>query len=85
VYDALSAINEGRAEKKENAKDQAVRAYEELLEWGEDGEVLIQDIAARIGKNDRTVKNYFREMPDQFLVSSGGSGKGTKSTVKRLV
>ena len=85
AFDPLDVVNEKKKNQKETAKDDAIAAYDELLEWGEDGEVLIQDIAARIGKNDRTVKNYFREMPDQFLISSGGSGRGTKSTVKRLV
>ena len=85
VYDALSAINEGRTEKKENSKDQAVRAYEELLEWGDDGKVLIRDIAAKIGKSERTTKTYFREMKDDFEIIFGGKGNGDKSAVKKRI
>lgn len=83
VYDALSAINEGRAEKKENAKDQAVRAYDDLLEWGTDGKVSIADIAVKIGKSEKTTRTYFKEMQDDFEIIFGGRGSGDRTTVKR--
>jgi hypothetical protein len=78
-------VNERKAERKEDAKSDAIRAYEELTDWDPDGEnkVKISDIAAKIGKAERTVKEYFKEMGDEFEVISGGKGKGNKTLVKR--
>jgi AraC-like DNA-binding protein len=71
-------------EKKEDAKQEAVDAYHELIEWGEDGKVSISDIAARIGKSENTVRTYFKEMEGEFEFISGGHGKGNKTTVRKL-
>ena len=81
IYDGLSAVNEKKMEKKEDAKQDAVDAYHELLEWGEDGRVKIADIAARIGKSERTVRGYFKEMEDEFDTFYG-DGRGHKATTK---
>jgi hypothetical protein len=87
IYDGLSLMNESRQEQKEYAKEDAVKAYDELCDWDGtelDGWVSIVDIATRIGKNDRTVKKYFMELKEEFEIESGGKGKGTKTRVKRI-
>lgn len=83
VFDTLSALNEKKMEKKANAKEDAVKVFEELLEWGGDDTVRICDIAAQIEKTEQTVKRYFREMEDDFEIIPGGRGKGDKTVVKR--
>ena len=83
IYDSLSQINEKKIEQKEGAKEDAVHAFEDLLEWEGSDTVRICDIAAKIGKTERTVKAYFKEMRDDFVIVSGGSGAGDKSAVKR--
>jgi hypothetical protein len=82
VYDSLTMLNEQKSEKKEASKDEAVRAYDELEEWGTDG-VPVTDIAARIGKSAQTVKRYFRELPEDFEVVSSIGGRSVAATVRR--
>ena len=81
--DPLTMVNEAKAERKEGAKEDAIKTYEEYREWDTDGAVLISDIAAAIGKTERTVKEYFKELEEDFEIISGGRGKGHKTKVRR--
>lgn len=85
ALDPLSTVNERKAERKEDAKSDAIRAYEELTDWDPDGEnkVKISDIAAKIGKSEKTVKSYFKEMEGEFEMIYGGNEKGSKSYIRR--
>lgn len=83
IYDPLTLVNDAKAEMKEGSKSDAIKTYEELKEWDTDGTVLIEDIAAAIGKSTRTVKGYFQEMEEDFEIIVGGRGKGSKTKVKR--
>ena len=83
IRDGFTELNENRSEKKASAKDKAVEAYEELIEWGEDGAVPLADIAAKIGKSVRTVRDYFKEMDDEYEIIWGGRWGGSKTSVKK--
>jgi RecA-family ATPase len=84
VFDPLTMVNEAKSEMKEGSKSDAIRSYEELKEWDTDGTVLIEDIAAAIGKTARTVRGYFQEMEDDFeIISIGGKGSKAKARVRR--
>ena len=83
TFDPLSLVNEKRACQKEDRKDEAIHVYENLVEWGGDGSVKVSDIASYMGVGKRTVNTYFREMPDEFEVITGGRGKGNETLVRR--
>lgn len=83
ISDPLQLINEKKTAQKEGCKDDAVKAYHDLLEWGEDGRVRLADIAAKIGRSERTVRIYFKEMDDTFEILPGGHGAGDKTTVRK--
>lgn len=85
IMDPLTMINEAKTERKESCKEDAIKTYEEYKEWDTDGAVLICDIAAAIGKSERTVKEYFKELEEDFEIISGGRGKGHKTKVRRRV
>lgn len=85
TFDPLSVVNERKKDAKEDAKSEAIRAYNELLDWDPEGEgkVKISDISAKIGRSERTIKTYFQEMGDEYEIIFGGKGKGDKTTVKK--
>jgi RecA-family ATPase len=83
ISDPLSMINEAKTERKEGAKEDAIKAYEEFKEWDTEGWVKIDDIAARIGKSTQSVKTYFKEMGDDFEYQSARTGDMKGSWVRR--
>lgn len=85
IMDPLSMINEAKTERKEGAKEDAIKAYEEFKEWDTDGWVKIDDIAARIGKSTQSVKTYFKEMGDDFEYQSARTGDMKGSWVRRVI
>ena len=83
IMDPLSMINEAKTERKEGAKEDAIKAYEELKEWDTGGWVKIDDIASRIGKSTQSVKTYFKEMENDFEYQSARTGDMKGSWVRR--
>lgn len=83
TFDPVEVINAKRQERKEFQKVEAVRAYDDLLDWGDDGWVKVDDIAANIGTGVQTVKKYFKELDEDFDYMSARTGPKKGSWVKK--